>query len=263
MRRLGQPDEARASLARAREFGTRWPGVPDPVLKQVRALRDDANAHLARGLALDREGDLAGAVREHEAAVAADPEFAQEHVNLIALYGRQQQWARADAAYREALRLGYGGAETHYNHGVSLVLQGREAEAAAAFEKAVAANPQHAAAWNNLGGLSERAGRLDEALSRYRQAVDAAPADASSRYNLGRMLIANGRARDAVPQFEVLASADAPDPRHVYGLATALVLSGNVPDGRTYALRARALAASQGQTEMVSAIDRDLARLPQ
>jgi Flp pilus assembly protein TadD len=93
--------------------------------------------------------------------------------------------------------------------------------------------------------------------------VDAAPADASSRYNLGRMLIANGRARDAVPQFEVLASADAPDPRHVYGLATALVLSGNVSGGRTYALRARALAASQGQTEMVSAIDRDLARLPQ
>jgi tetratricopeptide (TPR) repeat protein len=263
LRRLGQPDEARASLARAREFGTRWPGVPDPVLKEVRALRDDASAHLARGLALDREGDLAGAVREHEAAIAADPEFAQAHVNLVALYGRQQQWARADAAYREALRLGYGGAETHYNHGVSLVLQGREADAAVAFEKAVAANPQHAGAWNNLGGLSERAGRLDEALSRYRQAVDAAPADASSRYNLGRMLIANGRARDAVSQFEVLASADAPDPRHVYGLATALVLSGDVPGGRTYALRARALAASQGQTEMVSAIDRDLARLPQ
>ena len=66
-----------------------------------------------------------------------------------------------------------------------------------------------------------------------------------------------------MPHFEALASADAPDPRHVYGLATALVLSGDVPGGRAYALRARALAASQGQTEMVAAIDRDLARLPQ
>ena len=77
------------------------------------------------------------------------------------------------------------------------------------------------------------------------------------------MLIANGRAADAVPQFEVLASADAPDPRHVYGLATALVLSGDCRAGGRTPLRARALAASQGQTEMVAAIDRDLARLPQ
>jgi tetratricopeptide (TPR) repeat protein len=263
LRNLGRLDDARASLARAREFGARWPGVPDPLLQQVRALRDDASAHLARGLALEREGDLAGAVHAHEAAIAADPEFAQAHVNLIALYGRQQQWARAEAAYREALRLGSGGAETHYNHGVALALQGRHAEAGAAFEGAVAANPQHAAAWNNLGGLSERAGRVDEALVRYRHAVDAAPADRSMRFNLGRMLIATGRARDAVPHFEALAGADAPDPRHVYGLATALVLSGDVPGGREYAVRARALAVSQGQTEMVAAIDRDLARLPQ
>ena len=263
LRNLGQPDEARASLARAREFGTRWPGVPDPVLSQVRALRDDGNAHLARGLALEREGDLAGAVREHEAAIAADPELAQAHVNLISLYGRQQQWVRAAAEYREALRLGYRGADAHHNYGVALLLQGRNADAAVAFEQAVAANPQHAAAWNNLGGLSERTGRLDEAVARYQQAVDAAPADASMRFNLGRMLIANGRARDAVPHFEALAGADAPDPRHVYGLATALVLSGDVAGGRAYALRARALAVSQGQTEIVASIDRDLARLPQ
>jgi tetratricopeptide (TPR) repeat protein len=263
LRNLGRVDEARASLARAREFGTRWPGVPDPVLRQVRALRDDGSAHLTRGLALEREGDLAGAIREHEAAIAADPELAQAHVNLIALYGRQQQWTRADAAYREAVRLGYGGADAHYNQGVALVLQGREADAAVAFERAVAANAQHAGAWNSLGGLSERAGRLDEALARYRRAVDAAPAEASMRFNLGRLLIATGRARDAVPHFEVLAAADAPDPRHVYGLATALVLSGDVSTGRAYAVRARALAVSQGQAEMVAAIDRDLARLPQ
>ena len=98
---------------------------------------------------------------------------------------------------REALRLGYRGADAHHNYGVALVLQGRHADAAVAFEQAVAANPQHAAAWNNLGGLSERAGRLDEAVARYQQAVDAAPADASMRFNLGRMLIANGRARDS------------------------------------------------------------------
>ena len=66
LRDLGRLTDARDSLARAREFGTRWPGVPDPVLARVRALRDDANAHLALGLTLDRDGDIAGATREHE-----------------------------------------------------------------------------------------------------------------------------------------------------------------------------------------------------
>jgi tetratricopeptide (TPR) repeat protein len=262
LRNLGRLDDARESLTRAREFGTRWPGVADPVLARVRALREDANALLARGLTLEREGDLAGAIREHEAAVAANPDLAQAHVNLTALYGRQQQWAKAEAAYRDALRLGYRGADAHYNHGIALLLQGRTGEAAAAFEQAVAANPQHAGAWHNLGQLAERAGSLDEALVRYRRAVDAVPTDAAMRFNLGRMLIAAGRPREAVPQFETLAQADAPDPRHVYGLATALVLSGELAKGRQYALQARALAAAQGQADMVAAIDRDLARLP-
>jgi tetratricopeptide (TPR) repeat protein len=263
LRNLGRLEEARESLARAREFGTRWPGVPDPVLAQVRALRDDGSAHLTRGLALDREGDVEGATREHEAALAANPELVQADVNLIALYGRQQQWAKADASYREAIRLGYRGADAHYNYGVGLMLQKREAEAASAFEQAVAANSQHASAWNSLGQLAEGAGRLDDALERYRRAVDAAPSDSGMRFNLGRMLIATRHARDAVAQFEVLAQGDAPEPRFVYGLATAWVLSGDVVKGRQYALEARALAAARGQTAVVAAIDRDLARLPQ
>ena len=77
------------------------------------------------------------------------------------------------------------------------------------------------------------------------------------------MLIANGRAREAVPQFESIAQAQAPDPRFVYGLATAWVLSGDVVKGRRYALQARALAVERGQTALVAAIDRDLAKLPQ
>ena len=49
LRKLGRLDEARESLGRAARFGTRWPGVPDPVLAEVRGLRDDGQARLARG----------------------------------------------------------------------------------------------------------------------------------------------------------------------------------------------------------------------
>ena len=262
LRNLGRLDEARDSLRRAAGFGTRWPGVPDPVLAEVRTLRDDGQARLARGLALERDGDIPGAVREHEAAVAANPDLAQAHVNLIGLYGRQQQWARAEAAYREAMRLRYPGAEAHYNFGVALLLQGRSAEAAAAFEQAIAANPLHAGAWNNLARVAEQAGRLDQALERYGRAVDAAPGDPLMRFNLGRMLVANGRPRDAIPQFERLAQGEKPDARFVYGLATAWVHAGDVGKGREIAQHARELATAQGLTDLVAAIDRDVARLP-
>jgi tetratricopeptide (TPR) repeat protein len=263
LRRLDRMNEARESLARARQHGTTWPTVIDPALQRVRALRDDASARLSRGLALERQGDVEGAIREHESALAANPELAQAHVNLIVLYARHNEWARAEEHYREALRLGYRGADAHHSYGVALMAQGREAEALEAFKKAVTANPQHAAAWNNLGQLAERSGRLQEALEDYQHAVDAAPSEAAFRFNLGRLLIATGRAREAIPQFERLAQADAPDPRHVYGLATAWVHAGDAAKGRQYAQQARALAAARGENELVAAIDRDLASLPQ
>jgi Tfp pilus assembly protein PilF len=263
LRKIGRLDDARTALARAKEHGARWPGLPDPVLEKVEALRDDASARLARGLALERTGDLAGATREHEAAVAADPSFGQAHVNLISLYGRQRDWTRAEAHYRAAVALGSGLAEAHYNYGVLLLLQDRVAEAEPVFEQAVAANPQHAAAWHNLGQIAERRGDLAAAATRYRRAVEEAPADDGMRFNLGRMLIALRQWRDAIAQFEVLAAREGAErPRYVYGLATALVLSGDLEKGRRIAADARALAEARGQRALVAAIDRDLAKLP-
>ena len=261
-RRLGDRARATDALERARKYGALWPGVDDPLLSAVRGLRDDAAARLERGLTLDRQGDLPGATREHEAAVEANPDLAQAHVNLISLYGRQQEWDKAEAHYREALRLGSGLAEAHYNYGILLLLQDRSAEASDAFKEAVEANPQYAAAWTNLGQLAERAGRPGEALAHYRRAVQHAPTEPAARFHLGRMLIATGQPREAVPHFQALAETDGPDrPRYVYGLATAWVLAGDLVKGRQYANEARALAAARGQADLVAAIDRDLAKL--
>lgn len=263
-RTLGLSAETRDALSRAQRYGALWPAIDDPVLGGVRALRDDAAAHLARGLSLERQGDLAGATREHEAAIAADPDLAQAHVNLVSLYGRQQEWSKAEAHYQQALRLKSGLAEAHYNYGVLLLLLKREAEAARAFQHAVEANPQYAAAWHNLGQLAERDRRWADAVAHYTRALEHSPTNRLTRFNLARMLIASGRPADAIAHFEVLAAADgAEQPRYMYGLATAYVLSGDMAKGRQRALDARALAASLGQQDLVAAIDRDLKRLPQ
>jgi tetratricopeptide (TPR) repeat protein len=264
LRNLGRLDEARQALARAQEYGARWPGVIDPVMARVKSLRDDPTAHMRRGLELDREGDLAGAIREQEAALTADGSIAQAHVNLISLYGRQGDAARAEAHYHEAVRLGSNLAEAHYNYGVLMLLQQRDQEAAAAFRNALEVNPQYAGAWNNLGRVAERSGKFDEALDDYRRAVRLASSDAAVRFNLGRMLLATKRFDEAIAEFQVLARVGGPEqPRYVFGLATACVQAGDIARGRQHALEARGMAASLGQTDLVAAIDRDLAKLPQ
>ena len=127
--RAGTPvprEEARAALARAQEFGARWPAVDDPLIAQVRALRDDASANAERGLQRERQGDLPGAIQAYEAAVAVDPATIAARVNLIALYGRQQDWTKAAAHYDALISSGVAvPAEAHFNHGVCLAAQGR------------------------------------------------------------------------------------------------------------------------------------------
>jgi tetratricopeptide (TPR) repeat protein len=82
-RNLARLDEARESLSRAQQYGTRWPGVDDPFLAQVNVLRTDPDARVERGVQLERRGDLQGAIREHEAARAEDPQFTPAHETLF------------------------------------------------------------------------------------------------------------------------------------------------------------------------------------
>ena len=198
-------------------------------MTRVRALRDDAASHAERGLALQRQGDVPGAIVEYEAAVAANPGLGSAHVNLIALYAQQRDWANASAHYEAALKTGTALAEAHYNFGACLAMQGKKDEAADAYRKALAVNPQYASAWSGLGQLAEMDGRLAEAESSYRKAAEQAPADPSIRFNIARMLIATQRYREAIAELQPAIVVDHPDrARFLFGLSTAHVLAGDI-----------------------------------
>lgn len=262
LRALDRRDDARAALEKHRRLGARWPAMDDPIAARVTAIRDDPNARLARGLRLADAGDLAGAIEAHEASLARNPSLAQAHANLISLYGRAGEWAKAEAHYTAVIALGYNVDEAHYNYGVLLGMQQRWSDAIAAYRLAVAANPLHAQARNNLGQLLERDRKLDEAEAEYRQAVAANPQYRLARYNLGRMLLAARRYDDAIAQFERLREPeDAETPRYWYALATARVQAGHRGEGLALARDARRLADTFGQHELVAAIDRDIAAL--
>jgi tetratricopeptide (TPR) repeat protein len=261
-RALGRREEAQRALERHAQYGPRWPAVDDPILATVTALRDDAQTNLQRGIKLADMGDVPGAIAAHEAALALDPSIAQAHANLIGLYGRIGDWARAEAHYRRVVALGVNLGDAHYDYGVLLGLQEQWEPAADAYRTAIAVNPRHAGAHNNLGQILERERQIEAAAAAYRQAVDAQPTFRVARFNLGRMLIALARPGEAVLELEKLTEPrDAEAPRYLFALATAHVRAGHRDEGVKWATEAKALALTHGQLELAAAIERDLARL--
>jgi tetratricopeptide (TPR) repeat protein len=259
-RALGRLDEARAALERHAQFGARWPAVPDPVLGAVNTLRDDPGALLQRAVKLADAGDLDGAIAAHEAALAIDPSHAQAHANLIALYGRQRNFAKADEHYRAVVALGVNVADAHYDYGVLLGLQERWDDAAEAYRRALALNPLHAEAHNNLGQILERTRQFDAAVVEYRQALEGQPTLRVARFNLGRMLIALGRADDAVIELQKLTEPrDAEAPRYLFALSAAYIRSGRKSEGLKWGTEARDLALRFGDSALAAAIERDMA----
>ena len=261
-RALGRPDDAQRALERHAQYGPRWPGLEDPVLATVTALRDDAQTDLQRGLKLAEAGDLSGAIAAHEAVLARDGSIAQAHANLISLYGNVGNWAKAEAHYRAVVALGVNLADAHYDYGVLLGLQEKWDLAADAYRQAIAVNPRHARAQNNLGQVLERQRQIEAASAVYRQAVESQPTFRLARFNLGRMLLALGRTDEAILELEKLTQPrDGEAPRYLFALATAYVRAGRKDEGIKWASDAKTLALAHGQSDLAAAIERDLARL--
>ena len=244
------------------QYGPRWPAVDDPVFGRVAALREDARASVQRGTKLAEQGDLEGAIAAHEAALARDPALVQAHANLIPLYGRARNWAKAEEHYRAVVAAGVNLGDTHYDYGVLLGLQDKWDLAEQAYRQALVVNPLHAQARNNLGHVLERKRQFAEASAEYRGAVESQPGFRLARFNLGRMLIALDRPGEAVSELEKLVEPrDAEAPRYIFALGVAHLRAGRKAEGLKWVTEARALALQFGQNDLVAAIERDLAKL--
>jgi tetratricopeptide (TPR) repeat protein len=261
-RGLGQREEAAAVLAAAEKHRLDTPPVDDPVLDSVRNLVDAPGERVRRARQLEDEGRVGDAIAELEHALTIHAGLIQARVNLISLYGRSGDVARAEQHYRAGLAVGANVPELHYNYGVLLMTAGRHDDAVSAFQKALALNPNDAKIHNNLGQLLERKSGSGVALEHYQQAVHHDPANAVARFNLGRMLVALGRPLDAAEQFELLLVPESDDtPRYTFALAAAYARAGRREDALRYGTAALQLARRKGQAELAASIERDLERL--
>jgi tetratricopeptide (TPR) repeat protein len=261
-RDLGRAAEAGARLALYQKHLMGAPPLDDPVLEQVRRLKQDAAALLSEGIRLADAGDLAGAIRAHEGALAADPRLAQAQANLVSLYGRAQRWDKVDEHYRAAVELAPGLADVHYDYGVALIQQGRTREAADALAKTLAVDPYHARAHNNLGTLLFDQRRFDEAAAHFEEAVANEPSYRLARFNLGRARVAQGRLPEAIAAFQrILVPEDDETPRYLFALASAYVRAGDRERGIRHAREALRQAQARGQAALAASIERDLRSL--
>jgi DNA-binding transcriptional MerR regulator len=129
-------------------------------------------------LALDLEGTSPlEAIAAYERALEGDPGRADAHVNLGRLYHLAGERGRAEAHYRDAVRLAPEDPTPHFNLGVLLEEQGRRDEAVHAYRQAVGRDADFADAHCNLGLLLESLGRGQDAMRHLMAARDLYRAD--------------------------------------------------------------------------------------
>jgi tetratricopeptide (TPR) repeat protein len=194
--------------------------------------------------------------------VQLDPNLAQAHANLIALYARLGKAERAEEEYRATVVINPNLPQSHYDYGVFLVSRERFNEAKTAFRKALDSSPNYAEAHSNLGAMLEREHNFDDALRHYRAAVADKPGFRQAHFQLGRLLLLMKRAQDAIAELaQTLTPEDGNTPRFMYVLGVAYARAGDDASAERYLRDAGGRAASLGQDRLAAEIGAALRKL--
>jgi tetratricopeptide (TPR) repeat protein len=263
-RDLGNSAQSAEHVRLSQQFNLNRPLLADPVFQQVAELNASATERLRRGVELEAAGKLVESVAEHQQALKINPQLSQAHINLIQLYGRTQQPAKAEEHYQASVALNPNLAESHYNFGVLLLEQKRLTEAAQAFQRTIEINPQFAEARLNYGILLELQQQYDEAMNQYRLAVENRPNHREAHFQFARMLLYKNQLPEAIAQLQqTLTVEDGETPRYTFALAAAYARAGDKANAVKFARLARDKAVTWKQMELLAKIERDLKILEQ
>jgi tetratricopeptide (TPR) repeat protein len=170
-------------------------------------------------------------VRCARSALAAAPGAIEPHYVLGRLWQLAGEPARAEASYREVIRLDPSHAKAHNNLGCVLLLQEKSADALECFRQALLLDPQQAEANQNYAALTNDAGAQESAIRGYLRQTSADPTDARAFFNLASVYCGLGRNEEAMG---CLDRALAIDPGHAmahYSRALLLLAAGDYAEG--------------------------------
>ena len=261
-RKLGRLSEAKEQIELRNRDPNIVPPVADPLRDELRALDRNAMHHLERGMLLEQVGRIDDAIAETERALELSPSLMKAHVNLLILYGRVGNAAKAEEHFNAVTAAAPNEfPEAYYNYGVLLLKQQNLDGAEKAFRKDLALAPSNEPALSNLGYVLERQGKLPEAAQQFEKLIDLHPTR-EAHFELGRILVNQQQYQAAIAHFQqILVPEDDKTPAYLYALGATYGRAGDETQAVRYLKQARQLATSQGQAALAAEINQDLGQL--
>jgi tetratricopeptide (TPR) repeat protein len=140
-----------------------------------------------RGKAYRSSRQFREAVTDYEAAVQADPKLHPAHFELGATFHSQQQYAKAVAAFSQAIALKADQWNYYDGRCTSLASMSRWTDAIRDCEAAVRLRPGNANLIAFLGRLYEESGQKQRAIEMYKLALSINPAQAEAKEGLAQL----------------------------------------------------------------------------
>ncbi len=162
-------------------------------------------------------------------ALELDPELAEAHLVLAAVYQRQWHWSQAEAEYQEALQLKPNDAAAHVGFANWLLCQGRVEEALAWARRARELDPLGNTGIS-IGWILFHARRYDEAIRELRSVLAVHPDVANARWYLGFALIGKGQPEEAILELKKTVNLMQRSAGSLELLATAEARAGHRPE---------------------------------
>jgi tetratricopeptide (TPR) repeat protein len=188
----------------------------------------DAYSFLRAGIANERTGDYAGAVRIYRRGLAVAPQNAELLNSLGFALFQQGESDEAVAALEKALEVDPKHWKAHNNLALASI-DLRELEVAEAhYRESLALEPQPAI-YNDLGFVLERQGLTEEAIELYRRSLELDPESASAHHNLAAALARSGEPSAAEGHFRA-ALERKPTAETFTGLALVLAQQGRTDE---------------------------------
>ena len=150
-------------------------------------------------------------VRRLDAQVKIDGRNAGLGMELGVAYLRTEEYDKALAELRIAVKLAPSSAEAHNWLGVALAAKADLVEAIAEYRKAVSVDPKLARTWTNLGAALSRAGQIRESVEAFGKALALTPEEPAARMNLAVALRASGDASAALEHVRYVAERNRDD----------------------------------------------------
>ncbi|HEX5067833.1 MAG TPA: tetratricopeptide repeat protein, partial [Myxococcota bacterium] len=216
--------------------------LPQSAIAKIEERFLDAYSFLRAGIANERTGDYAGAVRVYRRGLAVAPENVELLNSLGFALFQQGESREAVEALEKAVDLDPKHAKAHNNLALAAIDLGELELAEAHYRESLAIEPQPAI-YNDLGFVLEREGLGEEAVALYRKALALDPKSASAHYNLAVALARSGELVDAERHFRA-ALAQKPSAQAHTGLARVLEQQGRTDDAAREMEMAKALTAT-------------------